>query len=235
MNHREEAPGDKPLLRSFGRRRGRKLSERQARLMTETLPKVRTPVTGAVPGDLAELFAGDVSEVWLEIGFGGAEHLLWQARNNPSIGLIGAEPFEEGVVKALHGIEESKLTNVCVHPDDVRPLLAELPSSSLSRAFILFPDPWPKKRHAKRRLVKADLLSEVARVLRPGGQLRLGTDIASYAGDMLHAVRSAGAFQWLAQSAADWRQRPTDWPQTRYEQKARREGRQPYYLIFARR
>lgn len=230
----EDTSGGKPLLRSFGRRRGRKLSERQARLMDTTLPAVRTPSCGAVPSNLAELFRTSVGEVWLEIGFGGAEHLLWQARNNPGIGLIGAEPFEEGVVKALQGIEDSGLENVCIHPDDVRPLLAELPPCSLSRAFILFPDPWPKKRHAKRRLVKPDLLSELARTLRPGGQLRLGTDIASYAGDMLLAVRKAGQFGWTAAGPSDWRVRPEDWPQTRYEQKARREGRQPYFLIFTR-
>lgn len=221
------------VLRSFGRRRGRKLSPRQELLMTSTLPRLALDISA--PANPALLFETEVTSLWLEIGFGGAEHLLWQARANPGIGIIGAEPFEEGVVKALHGINETGARNVRLYADDVRPLLAWLPPASLSRAFVLFPDPWPKKRHAKRRLVSPPMLTALARVIQGGGELRLGTDIASYAGEMLLAVRRQGSFAWQPVGPEDWRSRPDDWPQTRYESKGRREGRKPYFFILNRR
>ncbi len=230
----ERASQAHAALRSFGRRRGRKLSPRQQRLLDDLLPKLSVPLEGSKVSTAAGLFPGDVRGVWLEIGFGGAEHLIWQARANPEIGIIGAEPFEEGVVKALTGVESFGLANVRLHADDARPLLAWLPAASIDRAFVLFPDPWPKKRHAKRRLVAPMLLAELARVIRPGGELRLATDIASYAGEMLLAVRQAGHFAWQATRAEDWRKRPADWPETRYEQKARRAGRAPYFFSLRR-
>ena len=138
-------------LRSYGRRRGRKPSARQAALLERELPRVALRLAGPPPPRLGELFAPPVEEVWLEIGFGGAEHLLWQARANPHVGLIGCEPFEDGVVKALSAIEREKLANIRLHADDARPLLRWLPDGQIARAFILFPDPWPKKRHQKRR------------------------------------------------------------------------------------
>lgn len=224
------------LLRSFGRRRGRKLSPRQDALMTCLLPKVRIDLQQQAPRDARALFERKVDRVWLEIGFGGAEHLLWQARTfAETTGLIGAEPFEEGVVKALHGVDADGLTNVRLHPDDVRPLLDWLPPACLDRAFVLFPDPWPKKRHAKRRLVSPALLSKLARAVRPGGELRLATDIAPYALEMLLAVRREGSFEWTATQPSEWRERPADWPQTRYERKAGREGRAANYFRFVRR
>lgn len=230
----DDVDGPRELLRSFGRRRGRKLSPRQAVLIQTALPRVALDLSVPPPAELGGLFDGDVAALWLEIGFGGAEHLLWQARANPGIGIIGAEPFEEGVVKALHGIEVAGAHNVRLHADDVRPLLAWLPPACLTRAFVLFPDPWPKKRHAKRRLVSPSLLAALARVIRSGGELRLGTDIASYAGEMLLAVRRQGGFVWQAQGPTDWRLRPNDWPETRYERKGRQEGRQPYFFILKR-
>lgn len=226
-------PGDRGPLRSFGRRRGRKLSPRQSQLMQELLPRVSVDLS-TPPPDMRSLFAAPVSEVWLEIGFGGAEHLLWQAEANPQAGIIGAEPFEEGVVKALHGIDRSALQNVRLHPDDARDLLQWLPDRSLDRVFILFPDPWPKKRHLKRRLVSPHLLAHLQRVMRPGAELRLATDIHSYAHAMLLAVRRSGGFNWQAEAAPDWAVRPDDWPQTRYESKAIREGRRSVYLRFIR-
>lgn len=229
------------LLRSFGRRRGRKLSPRQDTLMRDLLPKLCLDLQKPPPDDATHLFSPPVDRVWLEIGFGGAEHLLWQAKtharpqHDQATGLIGAEPFEEGVVKALHGVETLGLSNVRLHPDDARPLLDWLPPGSLDRAFVLFPDPWPKKRHAKRRLVSPALLTALARVIRPGGELRLATDIAPYALEMLLAIRREGSFRWIATCAADWRERPADWPETRYEQKAGREGRTANYFRFTRR
>jgi tRNA (guanine-N7-)-methyltransferase len=221
-------------LRSFGRRRGRKLSARQERLLTEILPRVRPDLSRPAPEPASELFDPPVAQVWLEIGFGGAEHLVWQARHHPHVGIIGCEPFEEGVVKALTLIEDEGLANIRVYPDDVRPLLRWLPAASLDRAFILFPDPWPKARHRKRRLVGTSLLDQLAHALKPGAELRLGTDIGDYARTMLVALTRHPAFRWTAVCAADWRERPSDWPQTRYEAKAVREGRRCTYLRFVR-
>jgi tRNA (guanine-N7-)-methyltransferase len=221
-------------LRSYGRRRGRKLSARQAALLDGLLPRIALRLSDPPPTRLDELFAPPTQEVWLEIGFGGAEHLLWQARANPLIGLIGCEPFEDGVVKALSAIECEKLANIRLYADDARPLLRWLPDASIARAFILFPDPWPKKRHQKRRLVSAATLGELARIMRPGSELRVATDIGDYARWILLAVREQGGFRWTAESASDWRDRGDNWPATRYEQKALREGRRCAYFRFRR-
>lgn len=220
-------------LRSFGRRHGRKLSPRQEALLADLLPRVR--VNLMKPLVLVSDPEGLTPAVWLEIGFGGAEHLIWQAEHNPGATLIGCEPFEEGVVKALSAIERLHLGNIRLHPDDARPLLRWLPAASLDRCFILFPDPWPKKRHAKRRLVSAETLALVARAMKPGAELRIGTDIGDYARTILLAVAATPELEWQAASAADWRVRPLDWPETRYEAKAVREGRRRYYLRFLRR
>lgn len=220
-------------LRSFGRRQGRKLSPRQARLLDGLLPRVAIDMTSPAPATGSALFNdAAIDDVWLEIGFGGAEHLIWQAENNPRVGLIGCEPFEDGVVKALAAIDDKQLGNVRLHADDARPLLRWLPEASIGRAFVLFPDPWPKKRHAKRRLVAPALLGLLARVLKPGAELRIATDIGDYARTMLIAFAAEPRFSWLAEGPGDWRTRPADWPQTRYEAKAAREGRRSYYLRF---
>lgn len=245
----------RPDLRTFGRRRGRKPSERQERLLRDVLPRVAVDLSSPPPADPATLFGGPVqaglddesgegkplamqglkpAEVWLEIGFGGAEHLLWQAEHHPCAGLIGCEPFEDGVVKALSGIVERRLPNVRLHADDARPLLRWLPEASVARAFVLFPDPWPKKKHIKRRLVSRETLALLARVLRPGGELRIGTDIGDYARTILLAMAAEPRFAWTATSPQDWRERPADWPGTRYEAKAVREGRRRYFLRFER-
>jgi tRNA (guanine-N7-)-methyltransferase len=221
-------------LRSFGRKRGRKLSPRQQTLLRELLPRVEVDLAHGPPGDLGSLFAGSPSAVWLEIGFGGAEHLIWQARANPDVGLIGCEPFEEGVVKALSAIDGGGLDNVRLWSDDVRPLLRSLPERSLARVFMLFPDPWPKKRHQKRRLFSPELLRLLARVMTPGAELRLATDIGDYARTALAAVARSPDFRWTAEGPADWRVRPDDWPATRYEAKAEREGRRCYFFRFAK-
>jgi tRNA (guanine-N7-)-methyltransferase len=172
--------------------------------------------------------------VWLEIGFGGAEHMIAQACANPDIGIIGCEPFEDGVVKALSAIDRDGLANIRIHADDVRPVLRWLPAHSLGRVFMLYPDPWPKKRHEKRRLFSVGLLDLLARTMRPGAELRLATDSGDYARTALLSVAQQGAFRWLVQSPDDWRHRGADWPQTRYEAKAVRDGRVSYYLRFSR-
>jgi tRNA (guanine-N7-)-methyltransferase len=222
-------------LRSFGRRRGRGLSPRQKGLWDEVLPQVALPLDAAGLGRPAGLFTPPATEVWLEIGFGGGEHLLWQAAHNPHVGLIGCEPFEDGVIKVLSAIAAEGLTNIRVHPDDGRPVLRGLPDASIGRAFILFPDPWPKKRHHKRRLLAPDTIADLARVLRRGSELRVGTDWGEYAAVILQVVLGSGAFAWTAERADDWRQRPSDWPQTRYEAKALQDGRRCYYFRFTKR
>jgi tRNA (guanine-N7-)-methyltransferase len=221
-------------LRSFGRRRGRKPSPRQSQLFSELLPRLTFDLAEPAPRSLEGLFVGAVSDVWLEIGFGGSEHLIWQARNHSNAGLIGCEPFEDGVVKALTAIDEGGLGNVRLWADDVRPLLRWLPEASISRVFMLFPDPWPKKRHNKRRLFSSDLLGLLARVMKPGAELRLATDIGDYARTALMAVSQVPAFRWTAEGPQDWRVRLDDWPATRYEAKAGREGRRCYFFRFSR-
>ena len=230
-DHRDQASSE---LRSFGRRRGRKLSARQSHLLADVGPDVRPDLTGPPPETAAALFAAPVSRVWLEIGFGGGEHLVWQAQHHPDVGIIGCEPFEEGVVKVLALIGEHAIANIRIHPDDVRPLLRWLPAASLDRAFVLFPDPWPKMRHRKRRLVATPLLDQLARALKPGAELRLATDIGDYARTMLVALMRHSSFRWTATGPSDWRTRPADWPPTRYEAKALREGRRCTYLRFVR-
>lgn len=225
-------------LRSFGRRRGRKASDRQRALLETLLPRVAVDVArlAADPASgLIELFVAKREQIWLEIGFGGGEHLVWQARSHPQVGIIGCEPFEDGVVKVLDAIDGGGLDNVRVLAEDARPLLRALPSASIDRAFILFPDPWPKRRHQKRRLVQPLLVAELARVMKSGAQLRIATDIGDYARTALLAVCGNPQFAWTASSPGDWRARPDDWPQTRYEQKAVREGRRSYYFQFCRR
>ncbi len=218
-------------LRSFGRRRGRVLSGRQKRLWDEVLPRVAVDIRS--PAEMP-LFGPGKADTWLEIGFGGGEHLIWQAAHNPGIGIIGCEPFEDGVVKVLTAIEDRGLDNIRLHADDARDVLRWLPEASIARAFVLFPDPWPKRKHLKRRLVNEHLLQLLARVVRPGGELRLGTDIADYARTMFMSMQHVPAFRWTARGPDDWRVRPADWPQTRYEDKAVREGRVSSYLLFER-
>ncbi len=205
--------------------------------MRDLLPRVTVDPARPLAGLESDPTPGtDVGSapLWLEIGFGGAEHLIWQAEHHPEVRIIGCEPFEEGVVKALSAISGRDLANVRLHSDDARPLVRCLPSGSLSRVFILFPDPWPKKRHAKRRLVTPATLADLVRVMRPGAELRIGTDIGAYARSVLLAVAATPGLAWTATCAADWRVRPDDWPQTRYEAKAVREGRRCYYLRFER-
>jgi tRNA (guanine-N7-)-methyltransferase len=221
-------------VRSFGRKRGRKISARQSNLLRDVLPPLALDLTQPPPERLHQLFPVPVEDVWLEIGFGGGEHLVWQAAHNPKTGLIGCEPFEEGIVKALTAIEAQKLSNIRLHADDARMVLRWIPEASLQRAFILFPDPWPKKRHLKRRLVSRETVNLLARAVAPGGELRLATDIAEYARMALFNILENKSFRWTAREAADWHKRPQDWPETRYEQKAVRAGRRRYYFRFQR-
>lgn len=171
--------------------------------------------------------------IWLEVGFGSGEHLVHQAQANPDVAIIGCEPFINGVATLVREIRQAQLENVSVHPDDVRDLFDVLPDACLSKAFLLYPDPWPKSRHHRRRFVTAGYLTALARVLKPGAEFRVATDIPDYVRQTLEEVPRHG-FEWRAEKAADWRRPWADWISTRYEQKALREGRTPHYLTFRR-
>ncbi|GAB4192491.1 MAG: tRNA (guanosine(46)-N7)-methyltransferase TrmB [Thalassobaculales bacterium] len=219
--------------RLYGRRIGRPLRPGQQERLARLLPALALPAT--LPPDLRSLFAAPVSEVWLEIGFGGGEHLTAQAAARPDVGLIGVEPFVNGIAKALAAIEAQGLANIRLLHGDARPLLARLPEASLTRIFVLFPDPWRKARHHRRRLIQHDTLALLARALADGGELRLATDHADYLVWMLEHLRGHPDLAWTAGRAADWLTRPPDWPPTRYEEKALAAGRIPVFLRFRRR
>jgi tRNA (guanine-N7-)-methyltransferase len=225
---------DPKSLRSYGRRKGRRLSGRKEQLLKTLLPRLRLDLTQPAPASLRNLFPVPVREVWLEIGFGSGEHLLWQAEQHRDIGCIGCEPFINGVTALLGAIELRGTPNIRVHDGDARDVLAWLPASSIARIFILFPDPWPKKRQLKRRLISPGMVAALARALGEGGELRFASDSGEYAAYALSIIGGNGAFEWLAERASDWRVRPADWPETRYERKALSEGRKSYYLRFAR-
>jgi tRNA (guanine-N7-)-methyltransferase len=204
-----------PPLRSFGRIKSRPIKPRQAALMDSLLPQIRCPDAPFDPKSLKP----DAREVWLEIGFGGGEHMAAQAARARDVLILGAEPFQNGVASALRHVDEAGLGNVRLWDGDVREMIARLPDGCLDRVFILFPDPWPKARHHKRRLVSAEMLVELARVLKPGGRLRFATDWADYADWTLERIIASPAFAWQAERADDWRTPPADHVTTRYEEK----------------
>jgi tRNA (guanine-N7-)-methyltransferase len=216
-------------LRTYGRIKSRQVKPRQAALFETLLPRIRPP---AGPFDPKALASGS-AEAWLEIGFGGGEHLAAQAAKRPDVLLLGAEPFVNGVASALRHIDEAGLSNVRLHDGDARELMARLPDASLARIFILFPDPWPKARHLKRRLVQAETVAEFARLLASGGVLRFATDWAAYADWALARFTASPDFRWTAERADDWRVPPSDHVTTRYETK-RLGDCAPVFLDFLR-
>lgn len=180
------------------------------------------------------LFESSPEQLWLEIGFGGGEHLAWQAKHNPHAGIIGCEPFINGVVKLLGNIRDDDLGNVRLYRDDARQLVDRLPEASVDRAFILFPDPWPKTRHNKRRIVSTPVIDRLAGALKNGAELRIATDDSGYLEWILWHMQKQPAFAWQARAPRDWRVRPDDWPATRYEQKAAKAGRRSAFLTYIR-
>lgn len=228
---------DAPWRNFYGRIRGKTLRPKQEEYLQEDLDKLSPgPVDweenpDRTPLDLRGVF-GD-APVWLEIGFGGGELLVHQAVQNPGVGLIGAEPFINVVAMLLGKIRDAGVQNLRVYPGDVRNLFDVLPDQSVSKAFLLYPDPWPKKKHHRRRFVTAEHLEPLHRVLKPGTEFRVATDIPDYVRQTLVEVPKAG-FEWLAERPADWREPWADWHSTRYEQKALRAGRVPHYLTFRR-
>lgn len=221
-----------PDVRFYGRRKGHDLKPGRQRLVTEMLPFLRLP--DALPQNLAGLFAKKVGEVQLEIGFGAGEHLIHQALTHPDVGFIGAEPYINGVAALVAGIERDKIETIRIFDDDARLLLPRLPDASLTKIFLLFPDPWHKARHNKRRFVSAETLDHFARLLAPGGEFRFASDDAGYVRWTLARVLKHPAFIWTAKGPEDWRQRWADAVATRYETKNITKLK-PAYLTFVRR
>ena len=216
----------------FGRRKGHKLRPRQARLFDTLLPRLALDLSSPAPAELGALFPLPVAEVALEIGFGGGESMIAQAQAQPLTGFIGVEPFVNGMAKALAAIESDGLRNVRLHFDDAVSLIAWLPESSLARIELIHPDPWPKRRHWKRRFVQDEMIARLARILRRGGEFRFVTDIADYAAWTLQRVIRSNAFEWTALCADDWRNPWPGFTATRYHAKAAREERASCFLVF---
>jgi len=221
-----------PPLRSFGRIKSRAIKPRQAALFDTLLPTITVPDPAAGPIDPLALMPG-ASGAWLEIGFGGGEHLAAQAARHPDVVMIGCEPFLNGVASMLRHIDEGGLTNIRIHADDARAVVEAMPDAGLDRIMILFPDPWHKVRHNKRRLVQDGFVAELVRVLKPGGRLRFVTDWKDYADWALERFLKAPGLTWLADQADDWRTAPADHVVTRYEEKKLGDT-PPLFLEFVR-
>jgi tRNA (guanine-N7-)-methyltransferase len=219
----------------YGRRRGRPLRAGQAERKTTLLPRLAIILPASGTLDPSTLFPTPPREVWLEIGFGGGEHLAERAERHPEIGCLGCEVFENGIAKLLGEIERRRLANIRIYAEDARILLAALPSRSIGRVFVLFPDPWPKVRHHKRRLIAPATLDCLAEIMTDGAELRVATDDPGYLAWMLEHLTAHPAFSWTARCPSDWRVRPPKWSATRYEEKARKAGRTPAFLRFLRR
>ena len=219
-----------PRRRLYGRAQGHKLRPAQQALVDELLPRLELP-----DGPLtSRALFGDDRELELEVGFGGGEHLAWQAGERPNVGFIGAEPFLNGIVGLLTHARDQELDNIRVYRGDAQDVLERLADASLSRVYLLHPDPWPKARHAKRRFVNDGPLDLVAAKLRPGGEFRLGTDDPTYCRWAMAVMARRRDFRWQADSAADFQTRPADWPETRYERKARANGHEVWYFRYVR-
>jgi tRNA (guanine-N7-)-methyltransferase len=233
MSERQKKPSQSQRA-FFGRRKGHSLKPRQAALFDALLPRLALDLTKPAPADPRVLFATPVDDLRLEIGFGGAEHLIAQAKTYPRTGFIGTDAFVNAVAKALVAIDNGALANIRLHFGDASELLDWLADSSLSRIDLLYPDPWPKRRHWKRRFIQDENLKRLARILRKDGELRFSTDIADYAAYALARVMRSPDFIWTAECADDWRKPWPDYAGTRYETKAKQKGRQPAYFIFRR-
>jgi len=224
----------KPARAFFGRRKGHRLRANQARLLEALLPRLAIDLSDPAPAELQTLFPVPVGEVALEIGFGSGEAMVEEAQARPRTGIIGVEPFVNGMAKALSAIDARGLQNIRLHFDDAASLIAWLPDASLARIDLVHPDPWPKRRHWKRRFVQDATVAQFARILRRGGELRFATDVADYAAWTLRHLLRSTQFDWTAQRAEDWRQPWPGFTPTRYHAKAARAERPPCFLIFRR-
>jgi len=223
-----------PQRAFFGRRKGHPLKPRQAALFDTLLPRVALDVANVTPVDASALFGTPVDDLRLEIGFGGAEHLVAQAQANLRTGFIGTDAYLNAIAKALVAIDDAGLANIRLYFGDASELVDWLPAATFSRIDLLYPDPWPKRRHWKRRFIQDDNLRRLARILKKNGELRFATDIPDYAAYALARVMRSPDFAWTAECADDWRKPWRDFAGTRYEAKAKHEGRCPAYFIFRR-
>jgi tRNA (guanine-N7-)-methyltransferase len=217
----------------YGRRSGKALAHYQRELVRTLLPRLSLDPTQAI--DARGAFVRPVRDVWLEVGFGAGEHLLATAAANPDIGMIGCEPFVNGVARALADLAGADLENIRLHCGDAAEIIDRLPDASLGCVFVFYPDPWPKRRQRKRRFLSDEMLSRLARVMRPGAELRFATDIDDKCGWTLARLLRSPDFVWTAERAADWQSPWRGWVETRYEQKAKAEGRRPCYITAVRR
>jgi tRNA (guanine-N7-)-methyltransferase len=218
----------------FGRRKGKTLKPSQQTALRTVLPELLLDISSPAPPDLPALFAAPVDDVRLEIGFGGGEHLLHEAARFPRTGFIGVEPFQNSLAKAVASIAEGGIRNIRLYDDDAAFLLDWIPAGALARIDLLYPDPWPKSRHWKRRFVNQENLGRITRALRPGGAFRFASDVPGYVNWTIREVAEHGGLRWTAESVAACRERWEGWPGTRYEAKALREGRAPAYLSFVK-
>lgn len=236
--HPGKHPSGAPWRNFYGRFKGKGLRPAQEAYLDEDLDALSPGPVGwdvnpeRAPLDVAALFGG--RDLWVEVGFGGGEHLVHQAAANPDVGIIGAEPYINGVAMLLGKVRDADVDNLRIHPGDARDLFDVLPKASVAKAFLLYPDPWPKKRHHRRRFVTPEHLEPLSELMKPGAEFRVATDIPDYVRQTLEQVPRHG-FEWLAESPDDWRTPWDDWISTRYEQKALREGRVPHYLTFRKR
>jgi tRNA (guanine-N7-)-methyltransferase len=223
--------GPAPVRRLYGRSRGKALRAGQERLLAEALPlfSIEPEVLAA-----GRAFASPPRQVWLEIGFGAGEHLIEQAKANPDVGIVGCEPFLNGVVATLTGLKREQLSNVRLRRGDAQSVIDAAPDAFFSRVFMLYPDPWPKRRHHKRRVVAVGMIEALARVMQTGAEMRFATDVDDYAAWTLTRFLASPHFRWAATRADNWRRPWPEWRPTRYEAKARRESRRSVYLTFAR-
>ena len=218
--------------RVYGRRKGKALKPASAARLEKYFPKYSLTIDPEKPINPIELFDHDPDEIWLEIGFGKGEHLIEQAKANPNVGFIGCEPFINGVSGLIDHMDREGVTNIRFYMDDARLLMDALPQNSIARAFILFPDPWRKKRHYKRRVVSQGNIVVLSRLLQEGSELRIGTDHHDYCRWILARLLENEEFTWKNESPDDWHIRPDDWPATRYEKKALEQGRESAYMTF---
>ena len=227
-------PEHTPRIHTTARRKVRALSPRKKELWQNLLPKLQIALPEGQTLDVASLFTDETTSYELEIGYGGGERLVYTAEKQPKRGFIGAEMFQDGIAKCITSIEERGLKNIRLYTDDARDLMDALPDASLDQLSLLFPDPWPKSRHWKRRIVQQSWLNEVSRVLKNRAKLFIATDHPSYLEWIMAHMAQREDFVWLAENKDDWATPPVDYKVTRYQQKALKEGRKPYYLNFCK-
>lgn len=230
-----EPRGERSTEAFFGRRNGKTLRPLQRSIRDELLPLLKLDLTAPAPDDLRSLFAAEVEMVRMEIGFGGGEHLVHEAARCPAAGFIGVEPFVNSMAKLIVDLHENPCSNIRLYDDDATQVLDWLPDASLNGIDLFYPDPWPKKKHWKRRFVSQKNLDRFARVLKSGSRFRFASDIDTYVNWTLRHCHEHPEFIWQAETSADWHAPYEAWPGTRYEQKAHREGRTGAYLTFLRR